>query len=177
TTSYADMGAWSHEEVEADLKENLAIIREALGDPDHPVPYFRAPNGSWGVTPEVAVALGMQPVGLGNLIFDWAGNDLSEATLTANLRTAVAPGAGGLVHDGGGNRASSIAAVRNIITERLAEGCTVTLPGGGVLGSVAPLDRTFAFEDGLQGWAPRGDADGDPTVSVTDAEARGGAEA
>src|SRR5690606_12014494 len=130
-----------------------------------------------GVTPEVAVALGMQPLGLGNLIFDWDGNDLSEATLTANLRTAVAPGAVVLVHDGGGNRASSIAAVRTVITERLAEGFTFTLPSGGLLDSVAPLDLTFGFEDGLQGWAPRGDADGDPTVSVTDAEAHGGAQA
>lgn len=177
TTSYADMGAWSHEQVEADLKENLAIIREALGDPDYPVPYFRAPNGSWGVTPEVAVALGMQPLGLGNLIFDWDGNDLSEATLTANLRTAVVPGAVVLVHDGGGNRAGSIAAVRTVITERLAEGFTFTLPSGGVVESVAPLDLSFDFEDGLQGWEPRGDADGDPTVSVTDAEAHGGAQA
>ncbi|PYG01682.1 endo-1,4-beta-xylanase [Georgenia satyanarayanai] len=177
TTSYADMGAWSHEEVEADLKENLAIIRGALDDPDHPVPYFRAPNGSWGVTPEVAVALGMQPLGLGNLIFDWDGNDLSEATLTANLRTAVAPGAVVLVHDGGGDRRNSIAAVRTVVTERLAEGFTFALPSGGLLDSVAPLDLTFDFEDGLQGWEPRGDADGDPTVSVTDAEAHGGAQA
>ncbi|WP_152191737.1 endo-1,4-beta-xylanase [Georgenia satyanarayanai] len=177
TTSYADMGAWSHEQVEADLKENLAIIREALDDPDHPVPYFRAPNGSWGVTPEVAVALGMQPLGLGNLIFDWDGNDLSEATLTANLRAAVTPGAVVLVHDGGGNRASSVAAVRTVVTERLAEGFTFTLPSGGLLDPVAPLDLTFDFEDGLQGWTPRGDADGDPTVSVTTAEAHGGAQA
>lgn len=40
-----------------------------------------------------------------------------------------------------------------------------------------PLDLVFDFEDGLQGWTPRGDADGDPTVSVTDAEAHGGTQA
>lgn len=179
TTSYADMGAWSHEEVEADLKENLAIIREALGDPDHPVPYFRAPNGSWGVTPEVAVALGMQPLGLGNLIMDWDDPtfDRSVEALSARLRDAVTPGAVVLVHDGGGDRASSVTAVRTVVTERLAEGFTFTLPSGGLLDSVAPLDLTFDFEDGLQGWAPRGDAEGDPTVSVTDAEAHGGAQA
>src|SRR5690606_8519000 len=152
-------------------------IRDALGDPTYPVPYFRAPNGSWGVTPEVAVALGMQPLGLGNVIFDWDGNDLSEATLTANLRSAVVPGAVVLVHDGGGDRTSSIAAVRTVVAERLAEGFTFTLPAGGLVDEVPPLDLTFDFEDGLQGWTPRGDADGDPTVTVTDAEAHGGAQA
>jgi endo-1,4-beta-xylanase len=132
TTSYADMGDWSHEAVEADLKENLAIIREALGDPEAQVPYFRAPNGSWGVTPEVAAALGMQPLGLGNLIFDWDGNDQSEATLTQNLRKAITPGAVVLVHDGGGVRETSVAAVRTVVAERLAEGWTFTLPAGGL---------------------------------------------
>jgi endo-1,4-beta-xylanase len=132
TTSYADMGSWSYEAVEADLKENLAIIREALGDPEAQVPYFRAPNGSWGITPEVAVALGMQPLGLGNLIFDWDGNDQSEQTLTQNLREAMTPGAVVLVHDGGGVRETSIAAVRTVVAEDLAEGWTFTLPAGGL---------------------------------------------
>jgi endo-1,4-beta-xylanase len=132
TTSYADMGSWSHEAVAADLKENLTIIREALGDPEAPVPYFRAPNGSWGVSPEVAAALGMQPLGLGNLIFDWDGNDQSEETLTQNLREAITPGAVVLVHDGGGVRETSVAAVRTVVAERLAEGWTFTLPAGGL---------------------------------------------
>lgn len=132
TTSYADMGSWSPEAVEADLEENLAIIREALGDPEARVPYFRAPNGNWGVTPEVAAALGMQPLGLGNLIFDWDGNDQSEETLTQNLREAITPGAVVLVHDGGGVRETSIAAVRTVIAEHLAEGWTFTLPAGGL---------------------------------------------
>jgi len=132
TTSYADMGDWSHEAVKADLEANLAIIREALGDPEAQVPYFRAPNGSWGVTPEVAVALGMQPLGLGNLIFDWDGNDQSEETLTENLREAMTPGAVVLVHDGGGVRETSVAAVRTVVAEYLAEGWTFTLPAGGL---------------------------------------------
>ncbi len=40
-----------------------------------------------------------------------------------------------------------------------------------------PLGLAFDFEDGLQGWAPRGDAADDPTVAVTTAEAHGGAQA
>src|SRR5690554_3820037 len=75
STSYADMGAMTHEQVENDLKANLEIIRDALGDPNAQVPYFRAPNGSWGVTGEVAAALGMQPLGLGNMLAEGGAGD------------------------------------------------------------------------------------------------------
>lgn len=175
STSYADMGGWTHAAVEADLKQNLAIIRQALGKPNQKVPYWRAPNGSWGVTGEVAAALGMQPLGLGNLIFDWDGNDLSEETLTANLRNAFQPGAVVLVHDGGGNRDNSISAVETVLAEKVAEGWAFTLPAGGIPGGEVVLST--GFEDGLDGWGPRADGDGPPTVAVTAAEKHNGAQA
>ena len=131
-TSYADMGSWSHEQVERDLKENLRIIREAAGEPKLPVPYFRAPNGSWGVTAEVAAALGIQPLGIGNVMYDWDGNDLSLPTLTEHLQAAIAPGAVVLAHDGGGDRTNTVAAVIAVITEKQAEGWRFTLPQGGL---------------------------------------------
>ncbi|MDN4610422.1 endo-1,4-beta-xylanase [Arthrobacter burdickii] len=154
-TSYADMGSWTQAQVETDLKENLRIIRAAVGNPTQQVPYFRAPNGSWGATGEVAAALGMQPLGLGNVIFDWDGNDLSEATLTANLRKAFTPGAVVLAHDGGGDRSNTVKAVTTVVTEKLAEGWTFTLPRGGaaVAGSVG---ITSGFESGTDGWTARG---------------------
>lgn len=136
STSYADMGSWSEPEVEADLKANLAIIRGAVGDPDLPVPYFRAPNGSWGRTGPVAAALGMQPLGLGNVIHDWDGNDQSVATLTANLRAAFQRGAVVLAHDGGGTRDNTVTAVRRVLAEKAAERWTFTLPQGGQLSTV-----------------------------------------
>ena len=124
TTSYQDMGDWPAERVRNDLVENLRIIRDAVGDV--PVPYFRAPNGSWGLTAGVAAQLGMRPLGLGNVIFDWETQD--EETLVANLRAAITPGAVVLAHDGGGERWSTVRAVRRVVTERLAEGWTFTLP-------------------------------------------------
>lgn len=124
TTSYADMGNWPAERVRADLVANLAIIRDAVGDV--PVPYFRAPNGSWGLTAGVAAELGMRPLGLGNVIFDWETQD--EPTLVANLRAAITPGAVVLAHDGGGDRWSTVRAVRRVVAEKLAEGWTFTLP-------------------------------------------------
>ncbi|TFC56884.1 HYR domain-containing protein [Cryobacterium sp. TMT2-15-1] len=155
-TSYADMGSWTQAQVETDLKANLRIIREAVGDPTLAVPYFRAPNGSWGATGAVAAALGMQPLGLGSVIFDWDGNDLSEATLTANLRAAFTPGAIVLAHDGGGDRTNTVKAVTTVVAEKVAEGWTFTLPQGGV-GAPAPTGFSSDFEEGTDGWTARGD--------------------
>jgi endo-1,4-beta-xylanase len=124
TTSYADMGDWPAGRVRDDLVANLRLIQEAVGDV--PVPYFRAPNGSWGVTAGVAAELGMQPLGLGNVIHDWQTQD--EQTLVANLRAAITPGAVVLAHDGGGDRWGTVRAVRRVVTERLAQGWTFTLP-------------------------------------------------
>lgn len=130
-TSFADMGLWPRSQVEFDLKENLTIIRQAVGNPSQPVPYFRAPNGSWGDTAEVASALGMQPLGLGNVIHDWDGNDLSVPTLSANLRAAFAPGAVVLAHDGGGDRRNTVTALQAVLPEKIAAGWVFTLPRGG----------------------------------------------
>ena len=66
-------------------------------------------------------------------------------------RDAVRPGAVVLVHDGGGDRTNSIAAVRTVIGERLAEGWTFTLPSGGVAPTVTSLSSDF--EDGLVAYA------------------------
>jgi len=129
TTSYADMGSWTQAQVTEDLTENLKIIREALGNPDQQVPYFRAPNGSWGQTPQVAVELGMQPLAVINTINDWETQDLG--TLTANLRTAMKPGQVVLAHDGGGDRTNTVAATKTVVRERLTAGWTFTLPAGG----------------------------------------------
>lgn len=132
SVDYADLGSASETEVDAALRENLRIIRGALGDPGAPVPYFRAPNGTFGATGRVAVALGMQPLGLGNVIHDWeACPDRSVATLSRHLRAAIAPGAVVLAHDGGGERRTTVDAVAAVLPEKIAAGFTFTLPLGG----------------------------------------------
>ncbi|MFD6447539.1 endo-1,4-beta-xylanase [Promicromonospora sp. NPDC060204] len=172
STSYADMGSWTQEQVRADLVENLGIIRDALGDPNQKVPFWRAPNGSWGVTPGVAVELGMQPLAVRNTIADWETQDVE--TLTANLRTAMVPGELVLAHDGGGDRSGTLAAVRTVVSERLADGWAFTFPQGTPPASGTVLSTDF--EDGtLGGWAPRNGTDAsDFTLAVTDADAHGG---
>lgn len=175
TTGYADMGSWTAEQVQADLVENLQIIRDALGDPDAKVPYFRAPNGSWGQTAGVAVSLGMQPLAVVNTIDDWATQDVP--TLTANLRAAMKPGEVVLAHDGGGDRSGTLAAVQTVVTERLAAGWAFTLPAGGADDPGVPTTSlSTGFEDGLGVWTARGNGTA-PVVAVTTAEAHGGAQA
>jgi endo-1,4-beta-xylanase len=169
STGYADMGSWSEEQVRADLVANMGIIREALGDPNQKIPFWRAPNGSWGVTPGVAVELGMQPLAVRNTIADWETQDVT--TLTTNLRTAMVAGELVLAHDGGGDRSGTLAAVRTVVTERLADGWEFTFPQG-TPPATGPVISTD-FEDGtLGGWAPRNGADAsDFTLEVTDSDA------
>lgn len=126
STSFADMGEWDAEAVRADLAENLRIINEAVADV--PVPFWRAPNGSWGVTCEVAVQLGMQPLEVIHHIGDWAEQDVD--TLAQRLRDEMTPGELVLCHDGGGDRGGTVEAVRRVVDERLAAGWRFTLPVG-----------------------------------------------
>lgn len=125
STSFADMGDWEASDVELDLVENLRIIRAAVGS-DVTVPYFRAPNGNWGRTIPVALSLGMRPLAVVNTIDDWLTQD--PMVLSANLRAAMRPGELVVAHDGGGDRRGTLAAVREVVAERLAEGWQFTLP-------------------------------------------------
>jgi endo-1,4-beta-xylanase len=126
STDFDDMGDLDVDAARERMRANAAIIAATVG-PEVPVPYFRAPNGSWGRTPEAAVAEGMQPLAVVNTIGDWMTQD--EAVLTARLRAAMTPGELVLVHDGGGSRSGSTAAVRTVVEERLALGWRFVLPG------------------------------------------------
>lgn len=136
STDFADLGALSIGEARARLAENSRLIRDALDDPDAPIPYFRAPNGNWGRTAEAAVAEGMQPLAVAGTIGDWETQDVD--VLTARLREVMRPGAIVLVHDGGGERSGTVAAVRVVVEERLAAGWRFTLPAAPTGITVSP---------------------------------------
>ncbi|MEU8228313.1 polysaccharide deacetylase family protein [Actinoplanes sp. NPDC048967] len=119
-----DVGPWTPEQIRADLIETSAAIRRAV--PHARIPYFRAPYGSWGQSPQVAAELGMQPLGWRMDIADWEppGTDV----LVQRLRERITPGAVVLMHDGGGDRSQTVAAVDRIIPELRAQGWRFTLP-------------------------------------------------
>lgn len=125
--TFADMGDWPAERVRADLGATTLLIHDAVGD-DVPVRWFRAPNGSWGRTAEVAVRLGMQPLAVVHTIDDWRTQDVP--TLVGNLRAALTPGELLVAHDGGGDRSGTVAALRQVLPEWLAEGWSFTFPAG-----------------------------------------------
>ena len=119
-----DLSTLTPEQVRADLAETSALIRRAV--PHARIPYFRAPYGSWGSSPQVAAALGMQPLGWRLAVSDWEppGTDV----LVQRLLEGVTPGAVVLLHDGGGDRSQTVAAVERIIPELRAQGWRFTLP-------------------------------------------------
>lgn len=126
STDFADLGGLDAEAAAERMRENLATIRQALGDRSAPVPFWRAPNGSWGSSCAPAAALGMQSLAVVNTIGDWMEQD--PVLLAERLRLAMRPGELVLVHDGGGDRAGSVAAVRTVVDERLAAGWSFTMP-------------------------------------------------
>jgi endo-1,4-beta-xylanase len=126
STSFADMGEWEADAARADLVANLEIIRAVV--PHAAVPFWRAPNGSWGVTREVAVELGMQPLDVINHIGDWAEQD--PDVLEARLWERLTRGQLLLAHDGGGDRSGTVEAVRLFLDGALADGWEFTLPVG-----------------------------------------------
>jgi peptidoglycan-N-acetylglucosamine deacetylase len=124
TMHHDDMSTWSPERIKSDLEQTSALIHQAA--PGAPIRYFRAPYGSWGLTPEVAAGLGMQPLGWRTDIGDWEPPGTDE--LVDRLEQRVTPGAVVLMHDGGGDRSQTVAAVDRIIPELRSLGYRFDLP-------------------------------------------------
>lgn len=119
-----DMTTWSPERIEADLRETNEAIRRAV--PQARIRYFRAPYGAWGASPEVAAALGMQPLGWRLAVGDWEPPGTDE--LVRRLRDGVTPGAVVLLHDGGGDRSQSVDAVDRAVPALRARRWRFALP-------------------------------------------------
>lgn len=122
--NHDDLSTWTPEAIRADLEATNAAIRDAV--PWARIPYFRAPYGAWGQSPEVAAAMGMQPLGWRLAIGDWEppGTDV----LVDRILTGVSPGAVVLLHDGGGDRTQTVEAVAAVIPRLRADGWRLSLP-------------------------------------------------
>jgi peptidoglycan/xylan/chitin deacetylase (PgdA/CDA1 family) len=122
--NHDDLGDWDADRIRADLRAADGAIRAAV--PDARIPFFRAPYGSWGVSPGVAAGLGMRSVGWRLDIEDW--HPPGADTLVERLRRGVAPGAVVLLHDGGGDRSQTVEAVRRTVPTLRAEGYRFVQP-------------------------------------------------
>ncbi|MFC4855385.1 polysaccharide deacetylase family protein [Actinophytocola glycyrrhizae] len=122
--NHDDLSTWTPAAIRADLQATNTAIRAAV--PWARIPYFRAPYGAWGESPEVAAALGMQPLGWRLAIGDWEppGTDV----LVDRLLTGITPGAVVLLHDGGGDRTQTVDAVAAVIPRLRSDGWHFALP-------------------------------------------------
>jgi peptidoglycan/xylan/chitin deacetylase (PgdA/CDA1 family) len=122
--NHDDLSTWTPEAIRADLEATNAAIRAAV--PWARIPYFRAPYGAWGQSPEVAAAMGMQPLGWRLAIGDWEppGTDV----LVDRILTGVSPGAVVLLHDGGGDRTQTVEAVAAVIPRLRSDGWHFSTP-------------------------------------------------
>jgi peptidoglycan/xylan/chitin deacetylase (PgdA/CDA1 family) len=122
--NHDDLSTKTPEEIRADLVATNALIREAV--PYAQIPYFRAPYGAWGQSPQIAAELRMQPLGWRLAIADWEPPGTN--VLVQRLREGITPGAVVLMHDGGGDRSQTVQAVNRIIPELRAQRYRFTLP-------------------------------------------------
>jgi peptidoglycan/xylan/chitin deacetylase (PgdA/CDA1 family) len=119
------------------LDQEIALTQNAIQQAAGVTPrYLRAPEGRFGEASGAVFQAGQRartiPLGWGVDSLDW--KKPGTAGIVANVLSAVSPGAIILLHDGGGDREETIAALPAIITGLQAAGYTLaampTDPGG-----------------------------------------------
>lgn len=115
-------------DIEQELLEAGDDLREAAGE-DVPIEYFRAPGGTWS-TPmrHLAARHGMHPLGWSVDPRDWSRP--GAAAIVASVERAVRPGSVVLLHDGGGRREQTVAALRQVLAWLTGEGYRFGFPAG-----------------------------------------------
>jgi peptidoglycan/xylan/chitin deacetylase (PgdA/CDA1 family) len=89
--------------------------------PDVPIGYYRAPGGAWSTSiREAAAAHGMKSLGWSVDTRDWERPGVKG--ILTHVKRELSPGGVILVHDGGGNRTQTVAALRVLIPDLLAQG-------------------------------------------------------
>jgi peptidoglycan-N-acetylglucosamine deacetylase len=92
-----------------------------------PVRYFRAPGGNWTPTLQaVAAQNGLQPLGWSVDPQDWRRP--GAPAIVATVERQVRPGAIILMHDGGGPRDQTVAALQQLLPWLIAQGYGFTFP-------------------------------------------------
>ena len=112
--------------IEQEVAEASADLRAAAGD-RVPIRYFRAPGGNWTPTMErIAAGHGMRPLGWSVDPRDWTrpGVDAIVTTVEQHVR----PGSVILLHDGGGKRDQTVAALGRLLPWLADQGFRLDFP-------------------------------------------------
>ncbi|HEY3258741.1 MAG TPA: polysaccharide deacetylase family protein [Pseudonocardiaceae bacterium] len=114
-------------EAEAEIVGCRQTLLAAAG-PGATVPFFRAPAGRWSdAVREIAGRNGMRPLSWSVDSRDWQRP--GAAQIVAAVQRAVQPGAVILLHDGGGRRDQTIAALATLLPWLVDQGYGFALPG------------------------------------------------
>jgi peptidoglycan/xylan/chitin deacetylase (PgdA/CDA1 family) len=111
-------------QIEAEVAGSAALLRNATGAP---VRYFRAPAGNWSTgVQETAARNGMRPLSWSVDSRDWRRPGTEQ--IVATVQAAVHPGAVILMHDGGGGRDQTVAALARLLPWLVQQGYRFALP-------------------------------------------------
>ncbi|ATO16196.1 polysaccharide deacetylase [Micromonospora sp. WMMA2032] len=112
-----NLGKRSPETIRADLlRTNDAILAAA---PDAHIAYYRQPGGAWTASVvSVCAELGLTPLHWNVDPSDWKAP--GATTIEATVRTQTGPGAIVLMHDAGGDRSGTVAALQRLLPELLS---------------------------------------------------------
>jgi peptidoglycan/xylan/chitin deacetylase (PgdA/CDA1 family) len=109
------------------MSEIVGAQRDLAAVAGASVNYYRAPGGNWSPTVlEVAATHGMQPIGWSVDTRDWTAPGV-EAILAAVDRQ-LQPGGVILLHDGGGNREQTLAALEVLLPRLVEQGYRFGFP-------------------------------------------------
>ncbi|NUU23934.1 MAG: polysaccharide deacetylase family protein [Streptomycetaceae bacterium] len=114
---------------EAELRIQIGGARDAVlaALPGVEIPWFRAPGGSWSrLIRTTAASYGMKPLGWSVDSRDWERGGVDK--IIANVKRELRPGGVILMHDGGGDRRQSVAALRKLLPWLIAQGYSFDFP-------------------------------------------------
>lgn len=108
-----------------EVERTSAAIHEAA--PDAEIPWYRAPGGFWAESVwEVTTDHGMQSLWWAQDPRDWDGP--SQDLIVRRVMDNLHPGSVILLHDGGGNRSQTVAALERLIPRIRAQGYEFAMP-------------------------------------------------
>ncbi|WP_051366823.1 polysaccharide deacetylase family protein [Hamadaea tsunoensis] len=121
------LGTRTPEWIQADLRRTSDAIHAAA--PDAKISYYRQPGGAWtpGIV-AIATRLGMTPLHWQVDPRDWMKP--GTGSILSTILGDTHPGSIVLMHDGGGNRSQSVAALRTILPNFVARFHLEALPPG-----------------------------------------------
>ncbi|ALG08534.1 polysaccharide deacetylase family protein [Kibdelosporangium phytohabitans] len=121
---HSDMETLTPDQIRADIKQTADTIRRAV--PNARIPYFRAPYGHWGASPAVAAELGYKNLSWTLMPGDWELPGTDE--LVRRIRAGLTETGVITLHDAGGDRSQTVAAMERLLPQLAAEGWKFDLP-------------------------------------------------